>query len=282
MWALRSVLYGALAVAALGAAALVYVARDTRGEIDALEARVIARAEALGPVSAAAYQGAPAPVSRYFRYVFPDGPPEGARYAEIEMAGAFRRPLTEGFQPTSARQIASLRRAEMVFSADTRMAGPIWAIAWDAYVDGEMTMEARLLSAVTVMRQSGSERLDRISLRRWLLESPLYPMALLPGGVVRWEAIDDRHARAVAQVGGLEADLIATFDAAGALVSFRAPEPGDLTTPYHGSGEHVARSDYQLIEGARVPMAFEISRVGADGRERPFWKGRVTRLHFAR
>ena len=39
--------------------------------------------------------------------------------------------------------------------------------------DGRMEMKARILGLVTVVDETGSPELDRISLRRWLLESPL-------------------------------------------------------------------------------------------------------------
>ena len=137
-----------------------------------------------------------------------------------------------------------------------------------------------MLSALTVMQEEANPVLDMISLRRWLLESPVFPMALLPGGPVTWEAVDDSHAMAVVRAQDIEARLLATFDDSGALVAFDATEPGDLTTPYHGSGERVTRGDVQLVQGVRVPMAFEISRVGASGVAEPFWTGRITSLAF--
>jgi len=268
-----------LVAAVLAGAALVYFARSTRAEIDALEAELIARAEPVGgaPLAEAAL---PEPVARYFAYTFPGGVPEAARYARIEMEGQFRRPMTDSFAPTTARQVVSLHQPDLVFSADTPILGPIWAIAYDSYIDGRMRMEARVLSAVTVMHEEGSPELDVISLRRWLLESPVFPMALLPGGPVSWEPLDDSRATAVVRAQGLEARMIATFAEDGALLAFDALEPGDLTTPYHGSGERVTRGDVQLIDGVRVPMAFEISRVGADGMALPFWTGRITSLRF--
>lgn len=276
---LRLVGLGVLVAAVLAGAALIYFARSTRGEITALEAALIAQAEPAG-ARRLADAALPDPVARYFAYTFPEGVPEAPRYAEIEMAGQFRRPMTESFAPTTARQVVSLGQPDLVFSADTPILGVLWAIAYDSYIDGQMMMEARVLSALSVMHEEGSPELDVISLRRWLLESPVFPMALLPGGPVTWEPLDERRALAVVRAQGLEARLIATFAEDGALIAFDAVAPGDLTTPYHGSGERVTRSDVQLVEGVRVPMAFEISRVGADGAARPFWTGRITSLRF--
>lgn len=280
MPALRITGFALIGVAALIALVLVGFATNTRSEIDALEAQVIARATPVGAVSPAALAALPPPVRAWVAYTFPNAIPEAPRFAEIEMAGAFRRPEVETFSSTTARQVASLRQPDMVFSADTPILRLGWAIAYDRYIGGEMEMNARLLSAVTVMHAEGDPQLDAISLRRWLMEAPTYPMALLPGGPVRWEPVDATHALAVAEAHGTRTEALATFDADGALTLFEATAPGDLATAYHGSGEHLARSDYQLVDGIRVPMGFEIARVGADGVVRPFWVGRITALRF--
>ena len=277
MRGMRALGLGVLAATALAGATLIWFARDTRAEINAMEAALMARAVPVGVVPVA---DLPEPVVRYFAYTFPGGVPETPRHAVIEMAGQFRRPMTTGFAPTTARQVASLRQPDLVFSADTPILGVMWAIAFDSYIDGRMMMEARVLSALTVMQEEANPVLDMISLRRWLLESPVFPMALLPGGPVTWEAVDDSHAMAVVRAQDIEARLLATFADDGALVAFDATEPGDLTTPYHGSGERVTRGDVQLVQGVRVPMAFEISRVGASGVAEPFWTGRITSLEF--
>ena len=277
-----SVLRWSLAVIAvlvlLMAGTVAWFAQSTRGQIDALERTLAARA-AQTPAFAEVPADLPAPVRRYFDFVFPDGPPGDVTHVEIEMAGQFRRPQTEDFQPTTARQVVGTRAPDMVFSADTPIVWPLWAIAWDAYIDGDMEMRARLLSMITVMAEDSTPALNRTSLRRWLLESPTYPMALLPGGPVTWEPVDDTRARAVVRAHGEEASLVATFGPDGALTRFDAEQDGDLTTPYHGSGEHVRRTDYTLVDGVRVPMGFEIARA-AGGQIYPFWTGRVTQIRF--
>ncbi len=277
-WLRRSLLALAL-ILALGGGTIVWFATSTRSQIDALESAVAQRAGATAPLTIGS-DALPEPVARYFAFAFPDGPPTTIAHAVIEMSGQFRRPGTEAFQATTARQVVNARAPDMVFSADTPILGPIWAIAYDAFIGGHMQMRARLLSTITVMAEDGSPELDRISLRRWLLESPTFPVALLPGGPVTWEPVDEDRARATVRAYGAEASLIATFGPDGALTRFDAEEDGDLTTPYHGSGEHVSRSDYQLVGGMRVPMRFEIARA-AGGRTYPFWTGRITTIAFA-
>lgn len=264
-----------------GAAYVGYAAYDTRQDINAFEATLISKASDTLPRPAQTKDLAalPEPVQAYFAFVFPDGMSELPRWVTFEQEGQFRRPLTDSFAPTTARQVLATSSPDLVFSANTPILGPLWAIAYDSFIDGNMEMEARLLSAISVMHEFSTPELDQISLRRWLLESPSNPFALLPGGIVEWEAIDATQARATARAYGQEASLVATFDDAGALISFHAEEDGDLTTPYHGSGEHVARGQYQLVSGVRIPMAYKISRM-AQGQLYPFWSGRLTDLKF--
>jgi hypothetical protein len=200
--------------------------------------------------------------------------------ARLKQEGRFRRPLTDSFAPTTAEQVIAAGSPAFVFSATTPVAPLIWARAYDAFAEGRMDMKARLLSAITVMNEQGSPELDRVSLRRWLLETPLMPQALLPGGRVRWEAVDETSARMIVEENGISAAMIAHFATDdGRLTHMTAEEDGDLTTPYHGSGEHVARTDYVEVQGRMIPMGFVISRA-AQGRLHPFWDGKITSIAF--
>ncbi|MEM1286139.1 MAG: DUF6544 family protein [Pseudomonadota bacterium] len=265
------------------AGTLTFNAVSTRAHITSLENAMIEGTAATPGLSPAELTvriaGLPVPVQRYFRFVFPQGMPDGLSYVEMEMEGMFRRPLTEGFAPTTGRQVIDLAEPNLVFSADTTIVWPLWAIAYDSYTDGEMEMKARVLSTLTVVDEVSTPSLNRTSLRRWLLESPVYPMALLPGGPVRWEPVDDNRARAIVSAFGEQASLVATFDERGALTRFDAEQDGDLTTPYHGSGEHVARGDYRMVQGMQLPHSFTIARA-AGGEILPFWEARITSLRF--
>lgn len=232
------------------------------------------------PAGPAMWAGLPEPVRRYFDFTFGSTVPQ-VSHVEMRMSAQFRRPLTEGFTPTTAAQTVAVGTPAMMFDATVRMVPGVWARAYDAYVDGAMEMKAKVMSVLAVVDESSSPELDRISLRRWLLESPLYPMALLPGGPVRWEAIDAQRARAVVSYRGLSASLVATFAADGRLLQMDAETDGDLGTPYHGSGEHAARSDYREVDGVMIPMRSVIARA-AGGKRYPFWRGQIEELRFVR
>ncbi|MBI5258950.1 MAG: hypothetical protein HY855_20770 [Burkholderiales bacterium] len=263
-----------------GVATLVVQAAGTRAEIEAQRQAVlgVAAGPALPRPTPQQLAALPAPVQRFVAYSFPQGVP-ALTHVDYEMSGQFRRPRTTTFTPTTARQTIAATTPAMVFAATTPIIAGAWATAYDAFVDGRMVMKAKLLSALTVVDEPPTPQLDRISLQRWLLESSVLPVTLLPGGPVRWEAIDAQRARAVVQWRGMQAALVAQFADDGRLLSFATETDGDLRTAYHGSGEHVARDDYRLVDGVRVPMKFTISRA-AGGTLYPFWEGRITRLSF--
>lgn len=130
-----------------------------RAEISGREDAVVADArDRAASFDAAAMQSLPAPVRRYFDFVFPDGPPVDIVSVAVDMSGEFRRPLMEKFEPTTARQVASTRKPDLVFSADTPIIGPVWAVAYDIFVDGEMEMGAKLLSTLRVVDEKGDAR----------------------------------------------------------------------------------------------------------------------------
>ncbi len=277
---LRKIASGVLVPVSAAALWIAYSAYQTEADI-AAHARTVETAAAATPsrrFSQHDLARLPDPVQAYFRYVFV-AEPRPATHVSLAMAGEFRRPGTEGFAPTTATQTIAVGTPALMFAATTPIVTGIWARAYDAFADGKMEMKAKILSTLTVVDERETDALNRTSLRRWLLESPLYPMSLLPGGPVRWEAIDERHARAIVSHRGLSASLVATFRDDGSLERFDAEADGDLSTPYHGSGEHVTRSDYRLIDGTMIPLRFTIARA-AGGRTYPFWRGQVTEIAF--
>ncbi|MDD0839615.1 hypothetical protein PSQ40_13600 [Curvibacter sp. HBC61] len=277
---LRTVFVTLLACLAALALGVAYQYHLTERDIAGFEARVAAvGAQQPAPrLDARAVAGLPEPVQRYFRFVFPSGAPSYG-VVRLSASGQFRRPLTQGFNPTGAQQVIAAGAPALMFSATTSIMPGVWARAYDFYAHGEMEMKAKVLSSLTVVDERQTPQLNQISLRRWLLESALYPAALLPGGPVTWEPVGPDSARAVVAWNGLRASLVAHFAADGRLTHMQAETDGDLTTPYHGSGEHVARSNYQAVGQQMIPLDFTISRQ-AGGQLYPFWKGRIDHITF--
>lgn len=271
--------FGLVAVGGM-AVAVGYGSWTTERDISAFQSRIadIAAKTPTGAPQADARVALPAPVQRYFDYVFAQGVPD-ATVVRLAAEGQFRRPQTDGFNFTTSEQVIALHTPALMFSAATSIIPGIWARAYDYFAEGETEMKAKILSVLTVVDKKETPALNVISLRRWLLESALFPHGLLPGGPVRWEAIDDQSARAIVEADGLRASMIAHFDDAGRMTHMIAEEDGDLSTPYHGSGEHVTRSDYRAVAGVMIPHRFVISR-HAKGQVYPFFDAALTDISF--
>jgi len=91
--------------------------------------------------------------------------------------------------------------------------------------------------------------------------------------------MDETKSRAVVATEGLHSSVIAHFDDVGRITHMTAEEDGDLTTAYHGSGEHVTREDYRLVAGVMVPHKFTFSRA-APGAHYPFFDAEIMFLEF--
>ena len=259
---------------------IIYSSIMLEDEIDDHVERVktVAKATQLTAYNPAELEGLPPPVKRYFKFTFVENH-QPTELTHFNMEGDFRRPNTEGFEFTTAEQTLSINSPDFIFSATTPILPGVWARVYDAFFNSEMMMKAKIFSLITVVDEQETPELNRISLRRWLLETAMFPAALLPGGHVKWEAINSNKARAIVSKGNLKASLIATFREDGSLASFDAENDGDLTTPYHGSGEQVLRDDYRLVSGMMIPHKFTISRV-SHGNVFPFWKGNITSIRF--
>ncbi|WP_347253074.1 DUF6920 family protein [Leminorella grimontii] len=250
--------------------------RDIATHVDSV--RKIAMANDMPPEQFAGLAHLPTPVQKYLRFAVPN-PQSAYRLVNAELEGQFRRPLMTEFSPTSANLAVAIGEPAMLFSAKTSMELGLWAKAYDFFANGRMEMRAKIASAIAVVDEKETPELNRTSLRRWLLESPLYPLSLFPGGPVRWESIDDTRARAIVSGFGMETSLIATFRPDGSLEAFFSEEDGDLTTPYHGSGEYALRNDYRLVQGMMIPHSFEIARA-SKGQRYPFWRGKIRAITF--
>ena len=102
----------------------------------------------------------PEPVQRYFRFVFP-GPAPAYAVVRLSASGQFRRPLTQGFNATTAEQVIAAGVPALMFSATTPVLPGVWARAYDFYTNGEMEMKAKILSTLTVVDEKPPPRSTR-------------------------------------------------------------------------------------------------------------------------
>ena len=129
----------------------------------------------------------PDPVRRYFETVLDEGQLH-SRTVRLEQHGQFRLGDADSpWKPLEATQRATIDPPGFVWDATIRLAPFVPVRVVDAYIEGEGSLRARLLSVLPVADADPSPALDAGELQRYLAEAVWYPTALLPGAGVRWE-----------------------------------------------------------------------------------------------
>ncbi|QTN21700.1 hypothetical protein HZ992_16130 [Rhizobacter sp. AJA081-3] len=225
-------------------------------------------------------EGLPAPVQRYFRAVLKDGQPI-VTAARVEHTGSFNMSASgEQWKPFTSVQHVVTRRSGFVWDARIAMLPGLPVHVHDAYVAGEGLLHAAIGGLVTMADLRGGGELARGELMRFFAEAAWYPTALLPSQGVRWEAVDDRSARATLTDGAAPLTLLFRFDADGLMESVRAEARGrmvgQVTTmaPWEGRW-----SDYRVQDGLRVPFTGEVAWLLPEGRK-TYWRGTITTLAY--
>ncbi|MDB4874112.1 MAG: hypothetical protein JWM41_558 [Gemmatimonadetes bacterium] len=212
----------------------------------------------------------PAPVGRYFQFALSPGQLL-IRHAHITQHGTFaRRPNT--WEPFTAAEDFSVGPPGFVWDARIGMAPVFGTRVRDSYVAGVGAVRASVAGLVTVANQTGTPELASGALLRYLAEAVWLPTALLPSQGVRWTAIDNRSARAALTDGATTVSMDVSFASDGGIRTITAMRYRDVNgrpvlTPWEA---HF--SDYERVNGMRVPHWGEVGWVLADGWF-PYWRG---------
>jgi hypothetical protein len=222
----------------------------------------------------------PAPVQRYFRAVLKDGAPIVAA-ASLAHSGEFNMSETdERWQPFTSTQRVLTRRPGFLWDARIAMFPGVAAFVHDAYVAGVGILHPSIAGAFSLPELRGGGDIAHGELMRFFAEAIWYPTALLPRQGVRWEAVDERSARATLSDGPLRLTLRFTFNDTGLIDSVRADARGRVVggavimTPWE-----CRVSDYQERDGMRVPLSGEVAWLLPE-RRAPYWRGRIQQLRY--
>jgi hypothetical protein len=281
---LPKVLLGALAlIAVFLLGAWLYGAHRWNSETQELRARLGSAREPVRPqtVDFRELEDLPAPVRRYFRAVLTEGRPMVAG-ARVRHEGTFN--MGEGtennWKPFTSDQVVVARRPGFDWNGRVAMMPGLPVRVHDAYVAGEGILHASLLGLVSVVDMRGRGEVAEGELMRFFAEAAWYPTALLPSQGVRWEAVDDRSARATLEEGDISLTMIFTFDERGLIETVRAEERGRavgdkiVPTPWRGRFWN-----YEERGGMLVPLDGEVAWLPPEG-EKPYWRGNITEIAY--
>ncbi|NWG76285.1 MAG: hypothetical protein HXY24_17060 [Rubrivivax sp.] len=187
----------------------------------------------------------------------------------------------ERWAPFTSTQRVVTRRPGFVWDARVAMVPGVPVYVHDAYVAGTGILHPSLGGVYALANLRGTRDVALGELMRFLAEAAWYPTALLPSQGVRWQAIDERSARATLADGDLALTLTFTFRADDGLIeSVRADARGRTVggrveqAPWEGRW-----SDYAERDGMVVPLAGEVAWLLPEGRQ-PYWRGTITALRY--
>jgi hypothetical protein len=219
----------------------------------------------------------PEPARRFFQFSIE----EGARLwtvAEIDMGGQFSLGSKEQprYQPMQAWQILA---APHGFVWQLELPGALPVSGSDA---GHWT-RFRLLGLVPVARQGGDDDHTRSAFGRYVAEALLWtPAALLPGPGVEWKALSEHSARVTVRHQGLEQAVDLHVDAQGQPlhVQFMRWSNANAERIYREQPFGAVPSQFQPVQGFRVPLRVEAGNHYGTEAYFPFFKAEVTALRF--
>jgi len=225
-------------------------------------------------------EGLPEPVQRYFRAVLRPGQPMllGAR---IRQEGQFRMGEDkDSWRPFRADQLILAGPPGFDWDARIQAAPGLTVYVHDAYCRGEGRLEASMLGLWRLAQLRGTPEATEGELLRYLAEGAWLPTVLLPSQGVRWEPLGTDSARATLKDGPVRVSLDFTFDAAGHIISVRAParpravKGGTEPTAWEGRF-----SDWQERGGVLIPLESEVAWLLPEGRW-PYFRGHTAGIRF--
>ena len=220
--------------------------------------------------------GLPAPVERYLAFALPAGSAR-PRQATLRQEGSFRRGTA--WCPFTATETFTADPPAFAWEAAIRMMPLVTVRVRDSYEAGVGRMRATWAGILTFVNQGGTPAMASASLLRWLAEAAWFPVALMPREQLRWEGTGPDTARVHLADRGVEVSLDVRFGMDGGIVEVNAKRHRDVRgtqvlTPWRGRF-----ADYSMVGGLMIPLTGEVAWI-VDGKEEPYWRGRVTGAEF--
>ena len=249
--------------------------KDLRARLDAAKVSIEPKFFAVSEL-----EGLPAPVRRYFQAVLKDGQPIVAAVT-VQHQGTFNMGETsDQWKPFTSTQRVVTRRPGFDWDARVLMMPGLPVHVHDAYIAGEGLLHAAVFGLVSMVNQRGTDALARGELMRFFAEAAWYPTALLPSQGVRWDAVDDRSARATLTDGKLTITLLFHFQEDGLIDTVLAEARERIlggktvTAPWQGRFWN-----YAIRDGMRVPLDGEVAWLMPEG-AKLYCRGHITSMTY--
>ena len=222
----------------------------------------------------------PAPVGRYLRQVLKEGQPM-IRSARVTQVGEFNiGKANDAWRPFKATQYFVSQPSGFVWDASIQMAPLVAVRVRDAYIKGHGSMQAKILSLLSMVDEQAKAELNAAALQRYLAEAMWFPTVFLPDEGVVWSAIDDSRALATLTDSGTTVSLEFHFNNAGELIKvftptrYREVNGKYELTPWAGYVRHCEERN-----GVRIPDVIDVEWQLPEGSS-PYWKGRIIDIDY--
>lgn len=160
----------------------------------------------------------PPPIRRWLQASGAIGQPR-ATTARLLQRGGMRTAPDQAFMHAEAQQYFTIDKPGFVWTVDVTMKGmPV--VGRDTYVDGHGRMYITIAGLIPVADGTGP-RFDQGTALRFLGEIIWFPSAAL-ASYIRWDAIDDTHAKATLTFAEVSVSAVFEIDSRGRFVSLTA------------------------------------------------------------
>jgi len=161
----------------------------------------------------------PLPVRRWLEASGAVGRPR-ARTVRLRQRGGLRTAPDQRYMPAEAKQYFSVDEPGFVWTVDVTMMRVVPVVGRDTYVNGLGRMFIKAGGLITVADGTGPT-FDQGTALRFLGEIIWFPSAAL-APYVRWEPIDERHARATLAFKNVNTSAVFEFDERGRFAGMAA------------------------------------------------------------
>lgn len=175
----------------------------------------------------------------------------------VVQKGSMRTKPDGKWMPFEANQYFTIDPPAFVWVAKIK-AAPLFTIAGrDRYQNGEGNMLIKPLYIFTAADSRGEE-INQGTLLRYMAEMVWFPQAAV-SKYLKWEFIDDHHAKVTMDYGGTTASGIYAFNDDGGVAGFEALRYGDFGGTYRKERWSVATTDYKQLNGIIVGYKNEVT-----------------------
>ncbi len=196
-----------------------------------------------------------------------------SRFVSFDQTGTMWQTPGGREMPFTASQTIATDVAGFVWRASFSPAG--YMLVADYFVCGRGGLDARLLGAIRMAGESGTEAVNQGEALRYLIELPWNPDAILVNASLEWTVMDPATIKVATGKGAERGEVTFRLDSDGLVREASAPSRAGIV-----DGKQVTRPwqgrfwDYMEVAGRRVPRHGEVAWV-LDGREFVYWRGEI-------